>query len=182
MFFEKKVKDLMIGIDDYAITSPESTLKEAVLNMRKIYCEVETGTCTEAGHRTCLVIDSKGELVGMLDFFSILRVLIPEIAGGLSQKLAALSVSIAFAEANASDLDEARADFSKRVLQNTETKVSDIMLKIKGHLDAEATPLEALKIMNKNKIVVIPVFENGKVTGVIRDSDLFLSTAGILAE
>ncbi|MBW1894568.1 MAG: CBS domain-containing protein [Deltaproteobacteria bacterium] len=182
MFFEKKVKDLMIPINDYAVTSPEKTLKNAVLDMRKIYCEIEAGTCTEAGHRTSLVLDSNGKLVGILDFQSILKVLIPEIAGKLSDKLAALSVSVAFAEANASDLDEARAGFKKRVLKNTETKVADIMLKIKGKIDSAASLLDALKLMHKNKITVIPVFENHKVVGVLRDSDLFLATASILSE
>jgi CBS domain-containing protein len=182
MFFEKKVKDLMIPISDYTVTFPEKTLKDAVLEMRKIYCEIEIGTCTEAGHRTCLVLDTDGKLVGILDFQSILRVLIPEIAGGLSEKLAALSVSVAFAEANAVDLDEARAGFKERVLKNTETKVADIMLKIRGKIDSDASLLDALKMMHRNKITVIPVFEKDKVIGVLRDSDLFLATASILTE
>lgn len=182
MFFEKKVKDLMIPISDYAVTSPEKTLKDAVLEMRKIYCEVETGSCTEAGHRTSMVLDSDGKLVGILDFQSILKVLIPEIAGGLSKKLEALSVSVAFAEAGAADLDEARAGFKKRVLKNTETKVVDIMLKVRGKIDCDASLLDALKMMHRNKIMVIPVFEKDKIIGVLRDSDLFLATASVLTE
>jgi len=35
MFFEKKVEDLMIPLSDYAVTSPEKKLKDAVLEMRK---------------------------------------------------------------------------------------------------------------------------------------------------
>jgi uncharacterized membrane protein len=103
-----KVKDMMVSIDDYAVTTADKPLKEAVPELMKIYCQVETGKCTEAGHRTSLVLDAKGELLGILDFKSILKVLIPEIAGGISGKLRALGVSIAFAEADAHDMDHAK--------------------------------------------------------------------------
>ena len=180
MFLEKKVKDLMIPISDYSITSPDRTLQEAILDMRKKYCQVdESQECTESGHRTGLVmIDDK--LVGIIDFQSIMRALMPEIAGKLSDKLAALGLSIAFAEADASDLDEAKAGFKERVLQNAGTKVGDIMLKLRGHIDADAKVLEALKSMYRNKVTVLPVFEGDKIVGVLRDSDLFLATANIL--
>ena len=42
----RKIRDIMVPIAEYATTGPETTLKEAVLNLRKIYCEVETGECT----------------------------------------------------------------------------------------------------------------------------------------
>jgi CBS domain-containing protein len=181
MFLEKKVKDLMIPIKDYAITSPDKTLQEAILEMRRIYCEVETGKCTEAGHRTSFVM-MDGKLVGIIDFQCILRALMPEIAGKLSDKLASLGLSIAFAEADAHDLDEARAGFKERVLQNARTKVGDIMLKLRGRINANAEMMEALKLMHRNKVTVLPVYEGDKFVGVLRDSDLFLATANILAD
>jgi CBS domain-containing protein len=181
MFLEKKVRDLMIPIKDYAVTSPDNTLQEAILEMRRIYCEVETGKCTEAGHRTGLVM-TDDKLVGIIDFQTVMRALMPEIAGKLSDKLAALGLSIAFAEADAHDLDEAKAGFKERVLQNARTKVSDIMLKLRGQIDADAEIMDALKLMHKNKVTVLPVFEGDKVVGVLRDSDLFLATANILAD
>ena len=181
MFLDKKVKDLMIPIKDYVVTSPEKTLQETILDMRKVYCEVETGKCTEAGHRTGLVMtDSK--LLGIVDFQSIMRALMPEIAGKLSDKLAALGQSIAFAEADVHDLDAAKAGFKERVLQNARTKVGDVMLKLRGQIESDAEIMKALKLMYKNKVTVLPVFEGDKVVGVLRDSDLFLATATILTE
>jgi len=181
MFLRKKVKDLMIPVKDYVVTSPDKTLQETIIEMRKVYCEVETGKCTEAGHRTGLVM-TDGTLVGIVDFQSIMRALMPEIAGKLSDKLAALGLSIAFAEADAHDLDAAKAGFKERVLQNARTKVGDVMLKLRGQIDADAELMKALKLMYKNKVTVLPVFEGDKVVGVLRDSDLFMATANILAE
>lgn len=56
------------------------------------------------------------------------------------------------------------------------------MLKVRGKIEVDVNPLDVLKMFFKNKITVIPVFENGKVVGVVRDSDMFLATAGILME
>ena len=66
------VRDLMVPIDRYAVATVDQTLGEAIPNLRKLYCEVEWGKCTEAGHRTILVLDQTGNLVGILDFKTIL--------------------------------------------------------------------------------------------------------------
>jgi CBS domain-containing protein len=178
----KKVKDILIPLSEYAVTSPDKPLREAVPALRKIYCQVEDGKCTEAGHRTILVVDDSGKLVGILDFKCILKVLIPEIAGGLTAKLEALGVSIAFAQADSADLDETRLGFRARVIKNAETKVKDVMLTIKGTIDSEAGLVKALKMIYDNKITVLPVYEGDKLVGVVRDSDLFLTVADILME
>jgi len=178
----KKVKDLLIPISEYAVTTPEKTLREAVPTLRRLYCEVEEGKCTEAGHRNILVMDHSGKLVGILDFKSILRVLIPEIAGGLTARLEALGVSMAFAHADATDLDEARMSFRARVIKNAETKVADAMLKVRGTITADADLMEALKLLYMNKVTVLPAYEDDKLVGVLRESDIFLTVAEILTE
>ncbi|MFC1834231.1 HPP family protein [Thermodesulfobacteriota bacterium] len=176
------VEDVMIPLRNCAVVGANDPLRTAAVQLREVYCEVETGACTEAGHRTALVLDDNQKLVGILDFKGILRVLIPEIAGGLSSRLASLEVSAVFAEAAASDLDETKLGFAARVIRNADTVVKDVMLKVRGSIDPEADLVEALKIIYRNKIVVLPVFEEGKLVGVVRDSDLFLAVAAILME
>jgi len=178
----KKVRDLLVPISEYAVTTMDKPLREAVPALRKLYCQVEDGKCTEAGHRTILVLGNAGKLVGILDFKSILKVLIPEIAGGLTAKLEALGVSIAFAQAGTADLDETRLSFRARVLKNAETQVGEIMLKIRGTIQADADLMDALKLIYANKITVLPVYDGDKLIGVLRDSDLFLTVADILME
>ncbi len=177
-----KVRDLLVPLSEYAVTKVDKPLKEAVPTLRKLYCQVEDGKCTQAGHRNILVLDDSGKLVGILSFRSILRVLVPEIAGGITRKLEALGVSIAFAQADTPDLDDARSSFRARVLKNAETKVADVMLKNQGTIDVDADLMDALSIMFANKITVLPVYEGDKLVGVVRDSDLFLAVADILRE
>ena len=104
------------------------------------------------------------------------------LAGGLSAKFASLTTSVAFAEADASGLDETELKFRARVVKNASVPVKDVMLKIRGTIDANADLMDALKAIYKNKIVVLPVLEDGKLVGLLRDSDLFLAMADILIE
>lgn len=180
MLLKQKIKDRMIPIENYSTVKPDATLRDAALSLRTSYCELDAGMCTEAGPRTVLVIDDKGKLVGILDFRSFLETLIPEIAGGLTEKLAALGVSIAFAQADAASLDESRLGFNARVLKNAETKVRDIMLKVKGTIDADARLIDGLKKVFRGKITVLPVYDGDKLVGVLRDTDLFLAVTDIL--
>ena len=182
MFIKKKVRDLMIPLDRYSVVSPNVTLREAVLSLRTSYCQLETGMCTEVGPRSVFVVNDGGELMGILDFPSILKVLIPEVAGGLTARLEALEVSIAFAQANSASLDEARAEFNARVIKNAGVKVKDIMLKIRGTIQADASLAKALQMIFRNKITKLPVYEGNKLVGILRDTDLFLAVADILAE
>jgi len=180
VFIQKRVRDLTIPLDRYSVVSPDNTLQEAVSTLRGSYCQLDMGMCTEAGPRTILVVDKKVKLVGILDFRSILKVLIPEVAGGLSAKLEALGVSVTFAEASATSLDEARAQFNARVTRNAAVRVKDIMLKVKGTIQADADLMEALKLIFRYKISKLPVYEGNKLAGVLRDTDLFLAVADIL--
>jgi CBS domain-containing protein len=182
MFAKKTVRDLMITLDRYAVVHPENTLREAVLLLRRSYCQLETGICAETGPRTALVVDNNGNLQGIIDFKSILRVLIPEVAGGLTEKLRSLEVSIVFAEKDASELDESRADFRQRVIKNSLVKVGDIMLKIRGKIQANVGLLEALKLIFRKQITKLPVYDGKKLVGVVRDTDLFLAVCDILTE
>lgn len=178
----RKLKDLMIPLERYSTVDPEDTLKEAVRGLRQSYCQLETGMCTEAGPRSVLVVDRKGRLVGILDFRTILKVLIPEVAGGLTKRLEALGVTIAFAEASYSSLKEAVGGFNARVLQNAEVKVKEIMLKERGKIDIEAGLIDALKLIFRNNITKLPVYEGNQLVGVVRDTDLFLAVADVLTE
>ena len=175
------MKDLLIPLEHSATIHVDKPLREAVAELQTVYCEIESGKCTEAGHRTSLVLDENDKLIGILDFQAILKVLIPEISGSLSQKLQAIGVSIAFAEGDTPHLDESNQKFRERVIKNAETKVSDIMLKLRGkNATIDMTLVDALKIMYRSKITILPVYENDKLIGILRDSDLFLATASIL--
>ena len=182
MPLSKNIRDIMIPIEKYAVIDPEATLREAVLSLRRSYCQIENGFCTEAGPRVILVIDPSGNLVGLLDFRTLLKVLVPEVAGRLSQKLASLEVSIVFLQGGAEQFDPSREDLAARVLKNAEVKVKEVMQKSLGHISADEKIIEALKMIFRKKIIILPVYDKDRLVGVIRDIDLFLSVANIIRQ
>lgn len=179
MPLRQKVREIMVPLDQYAVVSPEATLREAVSALRGSYCQLDTGYCTEAGPRTVMVVNEGQQLVGILDFASILKVLVPEVAGTLSQKIQALEVSVVFAEAGIEKMDISQADLKARVEQNAQVKVKQIMLPSRVNVEAETDVLSALKLIFRKKITKLPVVENGKLVGVVRDADLFMVVADI---
>ena len=53
--------------------------------------------------------------------------------------------------------------------------VKDIMLKVKGTIDASASVEEGLRTIVQKKISVLPVYDGDKAVGLIRDTDIFLA-------
>lgn len=54
-------------------------------------------------------------------------------------------------------------------------KVDDVMLKVKGVIDADATMAEGLKTIVQKRISMLPVYDGEKAVGLIRDTDFFLA-------
>ena len=53
--------------------------------------------------------------------------------------------------------------------------VKDVMLKVKGAIDASASVEEGLTTIVQKKISVLPVYEGDKAVGIVRDTDIFLA-------
>lgn len=54
-------------------------------------------------------------------------------------------------------------------------KVKDIMLRVKGVIEADASLQEGLQKIVQNKISILPVYDGDKAVGLIRDTDIFLA-------
>jgi CBS domain-containing protein len=182
MGISQKIREIMIPLGSAATATADMPLKEAIRALRKLYCEVEEGKCTEAGFRTILVLDGSGRITGILDFQSILKILIPETAGSFPAKVRAVWDSLGAVNPNSPSLEETKLGLRARILKNAEKPVGDLMLKIRGTISADADILEALMVLCENKASVLPVYEGDQPIGIVRDSDLFLKIADILQD
>jgi DNA-binding NtrC family response regulator len=71
---EKKAGDIMIPIEDYTTIGPESTIKEGIAELKASFeSAASTSRIMETGHRSILVMDSMGELVGILSILDLTR-------------------------------------------------------------------------------------------------------------
>ena len=169
----------MIPLNEAAIVRADTPLKDVIQVLRKLYCQLEEGKCTEAGFRSVLVLDDKRQAVGIVDFQCILEVLVPEIAGTLPAKVHALWDALG-AVSKSPSLEDPKLALRARLTKNRGKRVNDVMLAIKATLTIDADVLEALMALCKNNVRMLPVYDGKQPVGVVRDSDLFLKIAEML--
>ncbi|MCL6560992.1 MAG: CBS domain-containing protein [Firmicutes bacterium] len=161
---EKRVKDIMIPVEDYSSVSVNNTVKEAIAILKKSFCNLETGECH--GHRSVLVFDDNHNLVGLLNFRALLLAIEPrflKIDGGPSL----------FKE----------GFFTERAREESEKKVKDIMQPIELiTINADDAILKAVHLMLKHKLGTLPVIQDGMVTGMVRINEIFNELSKAIVE
>lgn len=152
---EKRVKDIMIPIEDYSSVSVNNTVKEAIAVLKKSFCNLDTGECH--GHSSVLVFDDSNKLVGMLTFRALLLAIEPrylKFEGGPAL----------FKE----------GFFSERAKEEAEKKVKDIIEPMEFiTVGADDTLLKAIHLMLKHKLGSLPVVRDGMVVGMARINEVF---------
>lgn len=177
----RKVRDIMLPLSKYSVVSYDATLREVILHIKNAYCDSRERVCNRAGPRIVFVADDSGNLLGMIELKMILKVLIPEVTGGVGEKFSIQAVSVAFAEADAVSHDETRSAFLARVRRNSEKKVSEIMKKIDVSLQAEDYIFKAISLFMNRNIESVPVYDhNNRLVGVLRDRDIFILITHLL--
>ena len=61
-------------------------------------------------------------------------------------------------------------------------KVKDIMLKVKGFIEADASLEAGLQTIVQKKVSILPVYDGEQAVGLIRDTDIFLAMTENLEE
>lgn len=154
---EKKVKDLMIPLEDYPHIPYWFTLRQAMAMVREAAIKFE-------GYmpRSVLVFDEKYQLMGMLTLRDIIKGLEPRFLKETEQIKPDLSLIILTEDLFGPGLQEA-----------SQKPVSDVMSPIKVTVNANDSIGKALFLMIKENVGMMPVMEENKVAGMIRLSDLF---------
>ncbi len=164
----------MIPLDDYPVVSVDSTVKEAILMLSESFLAQR-----EKRHRTVLVMGNDHKLVGILDFRRICEALVPHTVDALAEKVDRFGLGATFRESGFDEMSAESAGFNEKVLQEGQLKVNEIMLPIKGTIDIDSGLLNAIRIKCKNKLTILPVYDGGRVVGVLRDVELFLAVAEV---
>lgn len=166
----------MVPLAQFPVVKAEDSVREAVRRLAKVFLREHD----EAKIRTILVVDDAHHVVGVVSFRKILKSLVPEALGKLSERLRSLGISAAFAESGFEHLTAARAEFSERVVEEASMQVAEIMTKIKRSVQIETPLVEAIRIKYKEDLDVLPVYRGDRPVGVLRDVELFLALAEVL--
>jgi CBS domain-containing protein len=154
---EKKVKDLMIPLEDYPHIPYWFTLRQAMAIVREASIKFE-------GYmpRSVLVFDEKYHLMGMLTLRDIIKGLEPTFLKETQFVKPDPSLTILTKDLFGPGLREA-----------SQKAVSEVMSPIKVAVNTEDPIAKALFLMMKENVGMMPVMQENKVSGMIRLSDLF---------
>ena len=171
---EKSLREVMIPIEEYTTLTQESTVKEAIDKLREsFYAKVSTSRIMETGHRSILVVDDRGEIMGILAIIDLLRAVMPAY---LDAPKPATADNIQYSPLFWNNM------FQREVLRLSGKKIKNVMSPAPRTIDADANLMEAAYTMithNKRRLTII---DSGKVIGIIREQDLFFEIDRILRE
>ena len=177
---EKKVKDIMVPIEEYDKIDIDSQLCDALSILKRNY-ETLKNQGTGSFHKTLFVIDGDDKIVGKLSMYDLIRSLVPEPAKApeVSKAYHAMlsSRSLEVVE-EVSDFQEhfkwLSSTFCELVKQEAHKKVRDLMKPIqKSVLQEEDRINQAIYVMFKEDVRQQLIHREGKIVGVINLNTIF---------
>ena len=163
---DKKVKDLMIPLEDYPHIPHWFTLRQAMAIIREAAIKCEGAF----EPRAMLVFDDKYQLMGILTIRDIITGLEPRVlqeTNLIDPNLTILTGDI----------------LGPNMKEHSQRLVSEVMSPIKATVDGNAPIFKPLYLMIKENVGLMPVIQANKVAGMIRFSDLFNEIAkGVLGD
>ncbi len=169
---EKKVRDIMIHIDDYSKVSADDTVKDAVSTLMDSFAKfISSGRIMETGHRSLLVYDRNDNVVGILSITDLIRTLRPAYLSATKPSTAdSMQYSPMFWEGL----------FTTQAKALAKRKVGDIMSDVARKVDQNMNLMEAADLMFTSQIRRLIVTDRKAVVGVVREQEIFFEIANII--
>jgi CBS domain containing-hemolysin-like protein len=169
----KKIKDLMIPIEEYERIDAKAHLCDALAVLKRNY---ENAKVCEPGrfHKTLFVTDPSGKIIGKISMYDLIRGLVPESSKETDAPDRASSVRSSRlweVEERAAELTERfgwlTRSFVDLVKEVAQKKVKDIMAPVHPILKEQDTVNQAIYLMFRENVRQPLVLRNGTVVGVI---------------
>ena len=171
---EKKAGDIMIPIEDYTVIDPDSTIKEGIKKLKRSFeSAVSTSRIMETGHRSILVLDYGGELVGILSILDLIEALRPAY---LSAPKPSMADSMQYSPMFWTGL------FTTQAKGLVDKKIRDVMSDAPLTIDEDTNLMEIANLIYAEKSRRMAVTRGGKVVGVLREQEIFFEMAKIILE
>ena len=169
---EKRAKDIMIPIEDYTTIDPESTVREGIERLKRSFeGALSTSRVMETGHRSIMVLDGKGEMVGILSIVDLIKALQPSY---ISFPKPSTADSLHYSPIFWSGL------FTLQATNLATKKIRDIMSAAPKTIDEETNLMEIANLMSSENIRRMVVSRKGKVVGVVREQEIFFELTNII--
>lgn len=171
---EKKVRDIMIPLEEYTTISAESTVREGIEKLKRTYESfVSTGKIMEIGHRSILVFGVGGNLAGILSIVDLIAAIRPAY---LTAPKPSMADTIQYSPMFWTGL------FTTQAKGLVKKKIKEIMSEPPPMIDEESNLMEAAEMLYSKKARRLAVTRARKVVGVVREQEIFFEMARIVLE
>jgi CBS domain-containing protein len=165
MPYGKKVKDLMIPLEDYPHIPYWFTVRQSMAIVREAAIKFE-GSFEP---RAVLVFDEKYQLMGMLTLRDIIKGLEPKFAKDAGLIKADPNLAILMGDMFGPGMKEA-----------SQKPVSEVMSPIRVTVNGEDPITKALFLMIQENVGMMPVLLEKKVVGMVRMNELFKEISDVV--
>jgi len=170
---ERTVGDVMIPIAEYTVLHYSTTVRDAVSALKASFAsKMATSRLMETGHRSVLVTDTDGVLVGLVSIRGLLRATIPSY---ITAPKPSMADSVQYRPAFWSDM------YTHQIRKIADHEIKTVMDPAPATIDVATTLMEATYMMLEKNARRLAVLSEGVLAGVIREQDLFFEMERILA-
>lgn len=176
----KRVVDLMLPLEDYAVVDQDKTVFDALKALEASQEKLPPG---RQPHRAILVKNRRGEIVGKLHHFAFLRALVPERkAMGALALLDRAGVADDLRESSMRTLDLLTSDLMDVCERARNVQVGDVYSPTTVSVEADAPLTDAIVIFLRHQTLSLLVKRGDRTVGILRLSDLFDELARQIVE
>jgi CheY-like chemotaxis protein len=169
---EKRAGDIMIRIEDYTTIRLDQTVQEAIQAlMRSFEGLISSSRVMETGHRSLLVLDDRGDVVGILSILDLIEAVRPAY---LSAAKPSMADSVQYSRMFWTGL------FTNQVKTLADKKVEDIMSGSPPSLDEDTNLMELADFMYSEQVRRVLITRRGKPVGVVREQEIFFEIADLI--
>jgi CBS domain-containing protein len=167
----KKVKDLMISLDNYASVHQDSTLYQAIVAIRQSQEKLAPGM---QPIRAVLIVDDKKNIVGKMGHLAILRALEPKYGNIVDlEKLTRAGVSSDLIMSITNNLRLWQEDLTSIWKRAQTIKIKDVMNPVSESIDENASLTDAMHQIIMLQCLSLLVKRGSNVVGILRLSDIY---------
>lgn len=167
----KKVKDVMVPLHEYAVVSQDATILEAITALDDAQKRLPPG---RHKHRAVLATNDKGEIVGKAGHLSFLRALEPKYNElGDVDALSKVGLSADFISSMMDHYRFFRDTLTDLCRPASNMKVRDIMRPVTESIEEDSSLCEAIHRMVMWQTLSILVTRGKEIVGLLRVSDIF---------
>jgi len=167
----KKIKDLMIPLEQYATVHVESSLYDAVLAIHKSQDNLSAGM---QPIRAVFVVDDSNKIVGKMGHLAFLKALEPKYNNIVDlDKLTRAGVSLDFISSMTDNLRLWQDDLMNIWKRAHSMKVKHVMSPASESIDENASLSEAIHQIILLQSLSLLVKSGSKIVGILRLSDLY---------